>query len=432
MRAPHAVQQIASHERRLKSQLAAAGQASRSGHHAQVATGSGPARPGRADGAQIGCGKLRDFVKLTDAPADVGAVDHALSRGRLTAGTAAVALASAVFAVWVGLGIGGHEATLWFDDTATPLAALIACVLCVAARARGERQMRLFWTLLAAATASWTVAELIWGYYALVLARAVPIPSWADVGYLGAIPLAVAALIAHPATRGNRARTARSILEGLLVATSLLFLSWTLVLGAVWRSTDLGTLGGIVSVAYPFGDVVIIFFIVLAIRGMTSGERLPLWWLLAGLFAMALSDSGFTYLSNTSNYTSPGLIDTGWVVAYLVIGLAAFSSRQGDVRVRGESARSRPSLASLVAPIVPVLVALTVLAVQSRLGDHIDHAAWIMAFALIALVLIRQALALIELLAPGNHDGGANLITKLTDAALGPGAGDGHGSASQA
>jgi len=29
--------------------------------------------------------------------------------------------------------------------------------------------MRLFWSLLACATASWTLAEIIWGYYALIL-----------------------------------------------------------------------------------------------------------------------------------------------------------------------------------------------------------------------------------------------------------------------
>ena len=34
----------------------------------------------------------------------------------------------------------------------------------------------------------------------------VPVPSWADVGYLSAIPLTVAALVVHPATRGSGTR----------------------------------------------------------------------------------------------------------------------------------------------------------------------------------------------------------------------------------
>ena len=53
-------------------------------------------------------------------------------------------------------------------------------------------------------------------------------PSWADVGYLSAIPFAVAALVAHPATGGGGTRKARSLFDALLVATALMFLSWTL------------------------------------------------------------------------------------------------------------------------------------------------------------------------------------------------------------
>jgi hypothetical protein len=159
------------------------------------------------------------------------------------------------------------------------------------------------------AVACWTVAEIVWGYYALILNVPVPEPSWADVGYLSAIPLAVAALVVHPATHGSGTRKTRSVLDGLVLATALLFLSWTLVLGPLWRTTDLGTWAGVVALAYPSGDAVIVFFIVLAIRGMRSGDRLSLWCLLAGLLAMALSDSTFTHLTAAANYTSPGLIE---------------------------------------------------------------------------------------------------------------------------
>src|ERR1035438_5267768 len=54
-----------------------------------------------------------------------------------------------------------------------------------------------FWLLLGSALGAWTFAEVIWGVYDLVLNTAVPVPSLADVGYLGAIPLAAAALLCH-------------------------------------------------------------------------------------------------------------------------------------------------------------------------------------------------------------------------------------------
>ncbi len=338
-------------------------------------------------------------------------------------------LVTGVCGLWIGLRIGGGRVTLWVDDLATPMAALIACVLCLRARARHVGRMRLFWTLLGCATACWTFAEVLWGYYALILDVEVPAPSWADLGYLSAIPLTVAALVVHPATKGSGTRKARSVFDGLVIATALLFLSWTLVLGPLWRSADLSTWAGVVNLAYPFGDVVIVFFIVLAIRGMTGQGRLSLWCLLGALLVMALSDSTFTYLSDVASYSSSSgqLIDTGWIAAYLGIALAAFSSRSdGAVVPTVES--SRPSLASLIAPLLPVLLALTVAAVEIRLGHHLDHAAWLMAFALIALVLVRQGLMVLELLGPG-RDADAGLMQRLTHAALGGASGgDGPGS----
>ena len=346
------------------------------------------------------------------------------SNRRLLGAAAVVVLVTGLAGAWIALRVDGARVTLWVDDGLTPLAALVACVLCFRARARHGGRMRLFWSLLAGATALWTLAELIWGYYALILDVAVPAVSWADVGYLSAIPFAVAALVAHPATGGGGMRKARWLSDGLVVATALLFLSWTLVLGPLWRSADLSTWTGIVSLAYPFGDVVIVFFIVLAIRGMTGANRLSLWCLLAALLAMAISDSTFTYLTEVAKYTGGDLIDTGWVAAYLGIALAAFSSRfSGAVAPSAE--RSRPSLASLVSPLLPVLLALTIAAVEIGLGHPLDHAAWLMAFGLIALVLARQGLMVLELLAP-SRDAQAGVMQRLTYAALGGASAEGE------
>jgi len=344
-------------------------------------------------------------------------MEHALTSRRFLEGMGVVVLATALFAAWLALRIGGARVTLWVDDGLTPLAALIACVLCFRARAHHGGRMRLSWSLLGCAMASWTFAEVVWGYYALILDLEVPVPSWADVGYLSAIPLAVAALVVHPATRGSATRRTRWVLDGLVVATALLFLSWTLVLGPRWHSADLSTWTGVVALAYPFGDVVIVFFIVLAIRGMTGGDRLSLWCLLGALLVMALSDSTYSYLTEVGKYTSGDLIDTGWVAAYLGIALAAFSSRSSSAVVPGAE-QSRPSLASLISPLLPVLLALSAAAVEIRLGHHLDHAAWLMALGLIALVLARQGLMVRELIAP-SRDAQAGLMQRLTHAALG-------------
>ncbi len=360
-------------------------------------------------------------------------MELSLGSRRFRAVVGVVVLVTAVSGLWIGLRLGGARATLWVDDCVTPLAAGAACVLCLRARAQGVGRMRLFWTLLGCATASWTFAELVWGWYALVLDVEVPSPSWADVGYLAAIPLTVAALVVHPATSASGTRKARRVIDGLVLATALLFLSWTPVLGPLWRSADLSTWAGVVTLAYPFGDVVIVFFIVLTIRGMTGQDRLSLWCLLGALGVMALSDSAFAYLTEVAGYdtSSANVIDTGWIAAYLGIALAALSSRSNCAVVPGER-RFKPSLASLVAPLLPVLLALSAAAVEIRIGHRLDHAAWLMAFGLIALVLARQGLMVLEMLTPGRDERGS-LTQRLANAAVGgAGAEERRGSAYRA
>jgi hypothetical protein len=317
-------------------------------------------------------------------------------KGRVLVAVAVVAIATAVSAVWIGLRVGGAGSVRDFDDIATALAAAVATACCVRAALRHRGRMRLFWSLLAGATLCWTLAEVTWAVYELVLRMSVPVPSWADLGYLSAIPFAVAALLCHPSMNRTARRRARSLFDSLIVATALVSLSWTLVVGPLWHSTDLSTLGGLVALAYPFGDVVIVFFILGAVRARTGVNRPALWCLLAGLLMMALSDSTYAYLTTTNSYASGNLIDVGWIAAYLTIALAAFSSEPSTVRQWRTRATDAPTRASFLAPFVPAMVALGVAGFELQLGPHLDHAATLMVFGLVVLVLGRQTLLALE------------------------------------
>jgi hypothetical protein len=299
-----------------------------------------------------------------------------------------------VLTAWIALSVGGRMVTIYVDDIATVVAALVATAFCVQAARFGWGAERKLWTLLAIALGLWSMAETVWAVYELVLARDVPVLSWADVGYLGAIPFAVAALASHPATGRSATRKARYVLDGLLIACALLFLSWSLILSPLGHTTDVGTAEGIVTFAYPFGDVVLVFFIVLAIRGMRGGNRLSLWCLLGGLVAMAVADSAYAFVS-AQGYTSGQVMDVGWIVGYLGIALGAIAARLPAPA--GQIAESRsPTLAVIAAPFLVVLAALTVAAGKLQTGAGLDTVALLMLGALIALMLGRQALLLRE------------------------------------
>src|SRR5437899_1992354 len=95
-------------------------------------------------------------------------------------------------------------------------------------------------------------------------------------------------------------------------AAWLLVISWSTVLGAVYRSGSGDLMAQLIGLAYPAGDVVIgTMLVVLAARAPRS-TRLPLYLLAGGLLANLLADSGFAYLTTTSQYGAGSVIDVGW------------------------------------------------------------------------------------------------------------------------
>lgn len=342
-------------------------------------------------------------------------------RGGVRRAFGLVAGVTVLFGAWLGLKVGGETAVLWVDDLGTFVAALVACVLCVGAARRDAGDLSRFWCLLAAACGAWTIGELIWGLYELILVDEVPVPSWADGAYLAAIPLAVAALLSHPAMHGGATRRVRAALDGLVLATALFFLSWQLVLGPLSRASDVNTLGGLVSLAYPFGDVVLVFFVVLIVRRIDGRERLAVWCLLGGLLAMALADTGYAYVSQVKGFETGSVMDAGWFAAYLTIALGAYLARTAESPHRDAESRE-PTPAAFLAPFPPMLAALSVAAIELQLGHRLDRIAWTAALALVVLVLARQILLLVEVAGPSRErevQMSGRLLSALTGA--GPG-----------
>lgn len=365
-------------------------------------------------------GATTDSSHHTDLLASAAAFAAHLPPRRFLLALGTLVLATGAFAAGLWWQIGGRTAALYLSDGGQLVAALVATLACLRAGIRHQERRRTFWWLLAGSCGAWTTGQVIWTAYDLAGSDGPPIPSWADVAYLSFIPLAVAALLSHPGIRGSGARRARNLLDGVAIAIALLFVSWTSVLGPIWRASDLTTLGGVVALAYPCGDVVIAFFVILAVRGMTAADRLELWCLLGGLAALAFSDSAYAYVVTVQRYTSGDLLDVGWFVGFLAMALGADAADVCGLPARTARARSAsPSLASLLAPLLPVLVALGVATVSLQRGHRPDGAAVIMTSILVLLALTRQTLLVFDFVAAGRSGQHGTVLSQLVHAALG-------------
>ena len=128
-----------------------------------------------------------------------------------------------------------------------------------ARRARTHGHRRRAWGWLAVGTGSWAAGQAVWSFYEVVL------------GPRGAVPLARRRrLPAVPAGRRRRAGRSgwapratelvargRDVLDGAIIAGSLLVLSWVTTLGSVVAEGGDGWFPLTLSLAYPVGDLIL-------------------------------------------------------------------------------------------------------------------------------------------------------------------------------
>jgi diguanylate cyclase (GGDEF)-like protein len=278
--------------------------------------------------------------------------------------------------------------------------AFLAAISCTQRGLRMSGSVRKSWVLLGASCGAWGFGQTIWTIYETGLGREVPFPSWADAGYLAAVPLAVAGLLIMPAATQSMAGLLRNVLDGVMVALALFCTSWILVLGPLFAAGGDNLLSTILGLAYPVGDVVTITMLIFALlRARQGGEaaRQPLYLVGLGLTGIALADSGFVYLTSQTSYASGNFIDLGWFAGFAILCVAA--RRPERPAPTNDSETGLRFVSSLSVPYTPVVVMATAVLFQYLRGERLDGPATFTAMAVLLLIVLRQVLTLRENLA---------------------------------
>ena len=238
---------------------------------------------------------------------------------------------------------------------------LIAVVLSGLARPLLVRRDRLPWLLLSTATISWALGDVYWSI-AFSDVEEIPVPSPADVFYVGLYPLAYVGLVL----------LARSVLRRMPASILLDGLVTSLAVGALFSAF---TVEQIISVAegslpevltnlsYPVGDLVLIV-IAVATLAMVRWRADPTWWLLVAGFALfAVADTAYLFGVANETYRDGGWVDGLWMAGIALVPIA------GSLR-RPAAATAIQGLAALLVPILFSTAALIVLLVGAFVDLH--------------------------------------------------------------
>ena len=266
---------------------------------------------------------------------------------------------------------------------------------------------RLVPVLLGAGILSYTIGRIVFNYYVWVLDRLPPMPSYATIGFLGQYPLLLAGiLLLLPARTSSGASRTRVALDGLMIMTAAVTFSWYFFLGPVVYRANETALTKIFATAYPLADIVLIAsLLILVIRagGRAFGGAVPL--LALGLILIVLSDGAYGYERINDLYSVGTLLDAGWPIGYMLVGLAAYlvgrspaasSEEPGDTPGVDPASERRLWVSLLPYALVPAVILLAVFAWRHSGGDSLATGVYLGGTLLVVLILARQVLTIIE------------------------------------
>jgi diguanylate cyclase (GGDEF)-like protein len=292
-----------------------------------------------------------------------------------------------LFLLWMVLKPGGQDLAVVVSDIASPLAGYTAAAACWYAARRATGRMRRGWALIGAGMACTATGEAIWSWYELVLSVDVPVVSVADIPFLAQVPLTLAG-VAFVLVPRRTTDTLRTVLDGLIIAVSFLYLSSVTVLGDVVRDGGGETpLERAVLLAYPIGDVATASVVFIMLSRVDRNLRIPMSLAGAGLLMLAVADSVYAYKTQNEGYDSGDLVDVVWFAAFVIIGLAGHHAATNQP-AGPPSALDPWRLVAL--PYIPLALALVTSVVVQAARGTVGLFLYVTSTVLVLLVVARQ------------------------------------------
>ena len=340
--------------------------------------------PARAEGLAVDA--LRTSALQADPPVDVG--DESLHQFGAAAGVAATLLCLLV--IWMASHAGAHRSTAEIDAVVKLVVATLATASCVVFGRRATPQVRLAWMWIGTFAAVWAVGAAVLTWYEFARNGVVPFPSPADAGFLAALPIAAIGVMLFSSAPVS---LARMLLDGAIGAGSLLIVSWSTALGTVYHSGSGSVFSQAIGLAYPISDVIVATVGVSVLAQGRSRQRVAPVLVVAGLLCLTVADSSLTYVSQLASFRYDMLVDAGRVAGFILIALAPLWPPKGTT-TRDEV--DGPSPWQVALPYLFLAIAIFAAALKDTQSGHLDLFDAIAGLCVIAAVLTRLVLTLVE------------------------------------
>ncbi|MEM0498908.1 MAG: ATP-binding protein [Methanothrix sp.] len=208
---------------------------------------------------------------------------------------------------------------LLVEDVLFVMASAIAAFCFLHAFKHSTDRARTAWLAMLLAMVFNTLGELAW-LLTEVFLKTEPFPSVADIGYLAFYPFFAAGIFLLPSVPLSANERSRLLLDECIALIATLLILWIYILPELYEEDLAATL---VSIAYVLMDLLLVIALMdILFREHEAPEDWPAFLLILGMGVMIATDLGYAYQEIQGTYVSGSLIDTGWLAAYMLMGIA--------------------------------------------------------------------------------------------------------------
>jgi PAS domain S-box-containing protein len=250
------------------------------------------------------------------------------------------------------------------------------------------------WWFFASGLSLFVAGDVVWAFYQNVLGIPSPFPSVADALYLAAYPFIGIGLFAMIRSRAP-GRGSAGLIDAFIIVVAAVVLSWVFLMAPYAEDSTLSALERLASVAYPLGDVLLL---AIFMRLLLSGgeRRLAYYFLSAALAWLVVADTFYAAALLGGTYQTGHLIDAGWLLSYVLFGVAALHPSVASVSEPMPSRAPKLTLRRFALLAVATMVAPVVLIGEAALGMRIDASAIAASSVLLFLLVLTRLAGMIR------------------------------------
>jgi signal transduction histidine kinase len=168
-----------------------------------------------------------------------------------------------------------------------------------------------------------TIGEGLWAAIE-VLFNGSPFLSLADVAYFLFYPLFALGIFLLPEQPFTSREKLKFLLDAVIVMVSMTMVFWVLLIAPMVLTIRSLDMGFSVSLFYILMDLLLFFALAwMLFRKLNNREQGPILLLAASTVVMIITDLIFLIQIQDGTYVSGNLLDIGWSISYLFMGLAA-------------------------------------------------------------------------------------------------------------